>query len=588
MVPRSLITLILVVVLFCGGLKGFGQRYLLRDDFNQTHRWWWYRNDGPVQPPQVVNGYLAARLENPILDEYCNVELMNYENLFRVGNTPLWMRMRVRGTTGKKPGSWGWGLWYTENPEPGKFYDMAWFMEQLDSQAGSINTWWRAITGQKQNSWVAFNDLPSVNNQQWHLYTIYLSADSVVMWVDDSLVFRTTTVIPQLPMAVHFWVDNHVRDYLGNKYRQSWQGVNEFLMDFVEIREGDVPIIREVPRGVVRLMVHYNELGYFRETDQWHQEQFTVDSCRVWVIATARVEHYPAYSEPDSLAFVLVNSHGDTVLDGSFNSLHGNNLPQTRIWETSLSAGNYQINWTGKTTPTFYSQAVLAAAEAAVLVADTFIETAPGGDSLIWKTYEFTTKGGRVAFYISGSADEDPTSNDYGRFSEQADDDLYLSLDGTLLDTLMLDGNNLMGEGKTLFFTRQLSAGTHQLQLISNNTPTKNAVIVIGESESQPVSIQPRGQAIPQKFQLQVYPNPFNQAITVRIHHLKVNRQLQIAIFSIDGRVVYQQQLMPMSNSAVWQWKGVNNQQMPVPSGIYFLKISQGIDNITQKLVLVR
>ncbi len=582
----AIFTVVLTLVGWVG--ETYGQRYLLRDDFNQTHRWWWYRNDGPVQPPQVQNGYLSARLENPILDEYCNVELMNYQNLFRIGDTPLWMRMRVRGTTGKKTGSWGWGLWYTENPEPGKFYDMAWFMEQLDSQAGSLNTWWRAITGQKQNSLIAFDDLPSVDNQEWHLYTIYLSADSVLMWVDDSLVFRTTTVIPQLPMAVHFWVDNHVRDYIGNKYRQSWQGANEFLMDFVEIREGEVPPVRITPEGLVRLMVHYNEIGYFRQPTPWYQDALTVDTSRVWVIATARVEQYPAHSDPDELAFAITTANGDTVLNGAFDSGKGNNLPQTRIWETTLPAGNYAINWMGAVTPTFYSQAVLAAPRAAILVADTTIETAPGGDSLTWKTYEFTTRGGRVAFYISGSADEDPTSNDYGQFSETADDDLYLALNGVVLDTLMLDGNALLGEGNTLFFTRQLEAGTHRLQLISNGTPTKNAVIIIGETESQPVSIQPMGQVIPQQFQLVAYPNPFNQEITIRVSGHQLQKPLQLVVYATDGRAVYHQQITPVADVVALRWRGIDDQHLPVPSGIYFLQISQGTLHATQKLVLVR
>ncbi len=584
--PLALFTTILIIL--SAVLAGYGQRYLLRDDFNQTHRWWWYRNDGPVQPPQVHNGYLAARLENPILDEYCNVELMNYQNLFRIGNTPLWMRMRVRGTTGKKPGSWGWGLWYTENPEPGKFYDMAWFMEQLDSQSGSLNTWWRAITGQKQNSLVAFYDLPSVDNQQWHLYTIFLSSDSVLMWVDDSLVFRTTTVIPQLPMAVHFWVDNHVRDYVGNKYRQSWQGANEFLMDFVEIREGDVPVYRQAPTGMVRLMVTYNEIGYFPQTTLWKSETITVDTSRLWIIATARVEQYPAYSDPDQLSMALINMAGDTVLTGAFVASQGNNLPQTRVWTTPLLADNYQLKWYGTITPTFYSQVVLAAPQAALLVADTTIETAPGGDSLNWKTYQFTTRGGTVAFYISGSADEDPTSNEYGQFREDTDDDLMIALDGVVIDSLLLDGNQLLGEGKSLFFTRQLSAGTHQLQLISNQTPTKNAVIIIGENEDQPVSISPMGRVIPQEFQLKAYPNPFNQEITIQIAGHRLDDPLQFIVYTLDGRAVYHHQVRPQSQVVTLHWSGTDDHRLPLPSGIYFLQIIQGRRLATQKLVIVR
>ena len=569
---------------------GIAQKYLLRDDFNTTHKWWWYRNDGPVSPPQVKNGYVSANLVNPILSEYCNVELMHYQNIFQIGDTPMWMRMRVRGTTGKKPGSWGWGLWYTENPEPGKFYDMAWFMEQLDSQSGSLNTWWRAITGQKANSLIAFQDLPDVDNMEWHLYTIYLSKNAVRMWVDDSLVFETTTVIPQLPMAVHFWVDNHVRDYYGNKYRQSWEGENEFVMDFVEIRQGEVPVSAMSPDGFVHLYKFYNEIAYSPQKSLWKQETISVDSVRLFILATARVEQYPAYSDPDALELVL-STPGDTIGRIQMNANREDNLPQTVLEQLDVPAGTYNLDLFAHITPTLYGVAAVGSKNATVLVADTTMETAPGGDSLTWKTYSFTTSGGRVAFYISGSADEDPQSNDYGSFDEGNDDDLYLQLNDQMLNDSLayfLDGNRLLGEGKTIFFVREMAEGTHTLSLITNNTPTKNAVIIIGEQGGEPVSLGHRIQQIPQQFRLKVFPNPFNQDVHLYFTSRSIRQPISVQIVNVNGQPVRKFQVLPQESVTDVRWDGTDNRGNVLPSGIYFVRATQGSYSAMQKLVLIR
>ncbi|HFB67505.1 MAG TPA: T9SS type A sorting domain-containing protein, partial [Calditrichae bacterium] len=307
-------------------------------------------------------------------------------------------------------------------------------------------------------------------------------------------------------------------------------------------------------------------------------------------LATARVEQYPAYSDPDALELVL-STPGDTIGRIQMNANREDNLPQTVLEQLDVPAGTYNLDLFAHITPTLYSIAAVGSKNATVLVADTTMETAPGDDSLTWKTYSFTTSGGRVAFYISGSADEDPQSNDYGSFDEANDDDLYLQLNDQMLNDSLayfLDGNRLLGEGKTIFFVREMAAGTHTLSLITNNTPTKNAVIIIGEQGGKPVSLGHRIQQIPQQFRLKVFPNPFNQDVHLYFTSRSIRQPISVQIVNVNGQPVRKFQVLPRESVTNFRWDGTDNRGNVLPSGIYFVRATQGSYGATQKLVLIR
>jgi len=85
-----------------------------------------------------------------------------------------------------------------------------------------------------------------------------------------------------------------------------------------------------------------------------------------------------------------------------------------------------------------------------------------------------------------------------------------------------------------------------------------------------------------------VYPNPFNPATTIRFS-LDSQSETIIQIYTLTGRIV-----KTLANSVFSaghheiKWNGTNATGMPVPSGIYMVKIETEKFSSTRKMILLK
>ena len=104
-----------------------------------------------------------------------------------------------------------------------------------------------------------------------------------------------------------------------------------------------------------------------------------------------------------------------------------------------------------------------------------------------------------------------------------------------------------------------------------------------------PVSINIADEIYPHEFQLHAaYPNPFNP-VTAISYEVPIGRQFTIGIFDITGKLV--KTLITGKQSAgqaVVQWNGQNDTGIPLPSGVYFYRLSSADFTATRKIVLLK
>ena len=84
------------------------------------------------------------------------------------------------------------------------------------------------------------------------------------------------------------------------------------------------------------------------------------------------------------------------------------------------------------------------------------------------------------------------------------------------------------------------------------------------------------------------YPNPFN-ANTVISYELPVQAHVRIVIFSMTGRQVIE--LVNQTQKAGAHkvtWNGKDEENIDLPSGIYFLRIQAGPFSADQKLTICK
>lgn len=117
--------------------------------------------------------------------------------------------------------------------------------------------------------------------------------------------------------------------------------------------------------------------------------------------------------------------------------------------------------------------------------------------------------------------------------------------------------------------------------------PSRSIVTLVGEVKDSN-SIDDETQNI-EKFQLyQNYPNPFNNG-TIISYLLKEDSEVEISIHSILGKkittLVDDRQFTGLYNI---EWNGVNNQNEPVGSGIYFYSLQSNDQIIMKKMLFIQ
>jgi hypothetical protein len=92
----------------------------------------------------------------------------------------------------------------------------------------------------------------------------------------------------------------------------------------------------------------------------------------------------------------------------------------------------------------------------------------------------------------------------------------------------------------------------------------------------------------PQTLEVAVFPNPFNPTVTIRIDVSKATR-LRVAVYDAAGREVNTlSDRFVGAGRVTLRWEGTNRYGRPVPSGVYFLKVTADGLTSTKKLTVIK
>jgi len=97
-----------------------------------------------------------------------------------------------------------------------------------------------------------------------------------------------------------------------------------------------------------------------------------------------------------------------------------------------------------------------------------------------------------------------------------------------------------------------------------------------------PTGIQDEPNNLPVATSIDAYPNPFNSSVNIVVQSAE---KAELLICDVLGREINRYAISEGTNTI--SWSGVDSDNKPVNSGIYFAKL-QGISAITKKLLLVK
>jgi len=87
---------------------------------------------------------------------------------------------------------------------------------------------------------------------------------------------------------------------------------------------------------------------------------------------------------------------------------------------------------------------------------------------------------------------------------------------------------------------------------------------------------------------IEAYPNPFNGSINITLSDVNSD-DLGLTIYDLLGREVKSARFnSDGSNQSIYTWDGMDNHGQAVPSGIYFVKLNNGIPKILKKITLLK
>jgi hypothetical protein len=515
--------LFFIIIIFVS--EASAQLFFKRDDFIGTleRRWWQWHNDPSSIPSiantEIHNGYASFTLEDAIVyggfPSYCDAALWDGNPSVGGPYQNVHVKARIRATTDMQDGSIGWGLWYTE----GNFSvsQLLWFMQSQDISGGSGENWWIAdkVNGSNQSNRQITNLDGDIEQQQWHVYEVDRQAGYINMIIDGNSVLYTTSSLPNRPMAFHIWVDNIV--YVNNggsvsPSQRSWNGTNQLLIDYVQIAPAGIDYdFSEDPSGIKLLRKVPNDI-YSETQPLWKDYDFTSASGGNFVfLVTGRAEYYTGESQAnidDDLRFVIDGTDYLWDSPNSFNAESEGTINKTLMFTQYVEAGTSNIEVYAETSPLLYDVTVLGSVSGSVLYDYEYNETKSGVSAELWHEIPFSTAGGEVAIYVSGSVDEDLfpffTGNNSSYYEDTADDDIKIVIDGfdyEYQSDQSFYGNGSFGDPKSVLITEDLAAGDHTLQIYGTGTPTLYRIVIYGNAPeaSLPVSLSSfTGNVLPQ------------------------------------------------------------------------------------------
>ena len=264
----------------------------------------------------------------------------------------------------------------------------------------------------------------------------------------------------------------------------------------------------------------------------------------------------------------------------------------------NFTAGNNTIQIWADRSPTLYN--VLVVPYHPWLLCD-MVKTiqAPGGTgNYLWFTYHFyvhvsdqytVTIKGRAAHY--GSASDD--------------DDARFVLDGANYgwnNNNALSGDHQNGAERTVNLTRTINSGWRTLAVNADQRPKITAIYVERgnggailcsqpeEGNQEIILIEPpeNNALIPKLPTLAAFPNPTNLSATVQFELAEEGRA-ELTVYNLRGQLVrtlYSD--IARAGPIKITWDGATEKGIPLPAGIYFLRLAAARQAVSQKLVLLK
>ncbi len=93
---------------------------------------------------------------------------------------------------------------------------------------------------------------------------------------------------------------------------------------------------------------------------------------------------------------------------------------------------------------------------------------------------------------------------------------------------------------------------------------------------------------IPESFNVAVYPNPFNDNITIKLW-LSKSEDVEISVYTIQGRLVKNiYKGKQKANFKKYFWNSTNQDLTKVSSGLYIIRVKSGNFFLSKKVILIR
>ena len=438
--------------------SGIAQQMVLPlkiDDFNYPHSWWDYRAYGTVKDDagafQWHKGFLKIRLKDPESARMCDVGFAERQGIYKKRLPWLEAEIRVKVLNTMKKGSRGWGFWRMR--VAGRPSSLAWFMEQMGSLAQPQFTWSKAgVISRKGRAETTI----SIPHNQWRVYRVVRdpATRTTAFFIDEQLVLQAP-YYPTESLSFHCWIDNGVYHRKGVVWEE-WEGESALVVDYVRIqtRRNTGQSIRNAPPVVL-----YRPINNFAKPwpawEEKHRLSFRTRGKPVFLLATVRAEGASPWAAADYFAISV-----DDSMTLEWHGQPNSSILTAQIAHIPLAAGKHLLQLSARESP-FIGEIVILEPDT-VLVLDTLpLHHQP----VLNYTFQLY-RAGKVVLVLTGNAQENPGWNHVEPQSrnEQDDGDLTFFLDGQELP-FAICGNRVFGNGQTVIFRKQLSAGFHRLEI---------------------------------------------------------------------------------------------------------------------------
>lgn len=168
---------------------------------------------------------------------------------------------------------------------------------------------------------------------------------------------------------------------------------------------------------------------------------------------------------------------------------------------------------------------------------------------------------------------------------------------GNVEYVIVTAGSETTNPDETGFFSIEIEAGTYDVTasleyydpetitgvIVEENQTTSGLIFILNptvDAENNDISLTTK--------LLGNHPNPFNPSTTISFSLNTENTEdTEIIIFNIKGQKIKQYSIFNNRSSIVWDGTDENNK--PVPSGVYFYKLKVGYDfSETKKMILLK